>query len=622
MSVHPRNQPLMPPKAPLDVPVQRLDAGPSASIEPDEKRGGSWKWRIAVFTPALAGTSALLAGLFSWLNMGGMTWMEWSLLALIGLSFFWVSLAVATVVVGLAGFAAGRKRNGSVASPLDIALLVPIYNEVPADVFGNAQAMLDDLARRTTKHAFTLYILSDTRDEHIALQEQAAFAALRRDAPPGLSVHYRRRDHNTDRKVGNILDWLAGWGAAHDAMLVLDADSLMAGASIIALSDELSSDPTAGLVQSVPTLIGAETLFARSQAFANIAYGWLLSEGLAAWSRSEGNYWGHNAIIRTKAFASAAALPRMKGDRLILSHDFVEAGMLRRSGWRVRLMPRLSGSYEETPATLIDHVQRDRRWCRGNLQHLRLLTTPGLHPVSRFHLFHGAISYLLSPAWFLLLLAWALLGKNETENVIAYFREESPLYPDWPVMTEINSALFLAIMYAVLLTPKLTGAAVIALHPKAHKTFGGRGRFLVAVITELLISIAYAPVMMIQQCRAVVHALISKSDRWTPTSRVGGRFGFHTLLRFHWIETLLGALLIMGLALDVISPWLLPIVLSLALAVPLSALSGLNLLRHAPKPLQLDNPTTLREPAIVTRARAERGRFKSLLEGQISTPAE
>ena len=290
MSVHPRNQPMMPPKAPLDVPVQRLDAGPSSRIDAGEAKGRSWAWRIAVFSPAVAGTSALLAGLFSWLNMGGMTWLEWSLLTLIGLSFFWVSLAVATVVVGLAGFAARQTRKSAPPKPLDIALLVPIYNEVPSDVFGNAQAMLDDLAGRKTAHDFTLYILSDTRDEGIALQEQAAFAALMRDAPQGMAVHYRRRDANTDRKVGNILEWLSGWGAAHAAMLVLDADSLMAGASIIALSDELSADPSAGLVQSVPTLIGAETLFARSQAFANIAYGWLLSEGLAAWSRSEGNY--------------------------------------------------------------------------------------------------------------------------------------------------------------------------------------------------------------------------------------------------------------------------------------------------------------------------------------------
>ncbi len=505
---------------------------------------------------------------------------------------------------------------------LDVALLVPIYNEVAYDVFGNAQAMLDDLARRATQHRFTLFILSDTRDLAIAADEVAAFEALRADAPPGISVHYRRRAQNTDKKVGNLEDWITGWGAAHEAMLVLDADSLMSGRTIVALADALAADPRAGLVQSFPTLIGAETLFARLQQFSNIAYGWLLAEGLALWSQTEGNYWGHNAIIRTRAFAAAAGLPHLSGDRLILSHDFVEAGLLRRAGWRVRFLPRLAGSFEETPGTLIDYVLRDRRWCRGNLQHLRLLATRGLHPISRFHLFHGAVSYLLSPAWFLLLLAWALLGRDADTNVIRYFREDSPLYPDWPVMTEINSALFLFIMYAVLLTPKLTGAAIIAAHPKAHRIFGGRPRFIAAVLIEVFLSILYAPILMIQQCRAVLRAALTTAEPWSPQRRNANGYPLITLVRFHWLETVLGMLLGAGLVTGLISLWLLPIVISLSLAVPLSALGSLNLVRHAPAGFRLDSPNTLREPAIVTRARLERDRMRARLAGRIEAPAE
>ncbi len=612
----------MPPQAPLNMAPQRFDAGACDPLQGDPSRW-TWAWRLAVFGPALAGTLALLSGLFGWLNMGGMTWLEWTLLVLIGLSFVWVALSVSTVFVGLAGLLRRPAPRAAPEAALDVALLVPIYNEVPWDVFGNAQAMLDDLARRSTDHRFSLFILSDTRNEDIALQERAAFQALLRDAPAGCDVYYRRRAENTDRKVGNLLDWITGWGAAHESMLVLDADSLMAGRTIIALADEMAADPEAGLVQSIPTLIGAETVFARTQQFANIAYGWLLSEGLAQWAQTEGNYWGHNAIIRTRAFAAAAGLPRLSGNRLIMSHDFVEAGLLRRAGWRVKFLPRLSGSFEETPATLIDYVVRDGRWCRGNLQHLRLLGAKGLHPVSRFHLFHGAMSYLLSPAWFLLLLAWALLGKSEDENVIRYFREDSPLYPDWPIMTEINSAIFLIIMYAVLLTPKLTGAAIIALHPKAHRIFGGRFKFFTSFLTEVLLSILYAPILMIQQCRAVLRALFTQSDTWAPQSRSGDGHSWGALIRFHWLETVLGVLLGLGLAAGLISLWLIPIVISLTLAIPLSAFGSVNLIKHAPKALHLDSPNTLRVPAIVSRAQVERQRMKEhLTTPQVKTPAE
>ena len=612
----------MPPRAPLLMRRQRFDTGPEDALITADAPRRSLAWRIAVFGPAVLGTAALMAGLHSWLNMGGMTWLEWTLLALIGLTFVWVTLSVSTVIAALAGLLRRPVQSDPCEDALDVALLVPIYNEEPCNVFGNAQAMLDDLARRATQHRFALFILSDTRDPAIAAEEMAAFEALRADVPAGIEVYYRRRAQNTDKKVGNLEDWITGWGAAYEAMLVLDADSLMSGRSLVALADALAADPKAGLVQSFPTLIGAETVFARIQQFSNIAYGWLLAEGLALWAQTEGNYWGHNAIIRTRAFAAAAGLPHLSGDRLILSHDFVEAGLLRRAGWRVRFLPRLSGSFEETPGTLIDYVLRDRRWCRGNLQHLRLLGTRGLHPVSRFHLFHGAVSYLLSPAWFLLLLAWSLLGIDAETNVIRYFREESPLYPDWPVMTEINSALFLVIMYAVLLTPKLTGAAIIAVHPKAHRIFGGRPRFIAAVLIEVLLSILYAPILMIQQCRAVLRAALTTSEPWSPQRRNADSYPLGTLIRFHWLETVLGVALAAGLFMGLISLWLLPIVVSLTLAIPLSALSSFNLARHAPAGLRMDSPNTLREPAIVTRARLERGRMRALLGGAIRTAAE
>lgn len=614
----------MPPPAPLEMEAQDFTAAPQTRSD-GGRAPQSAIWRLAVFGPALIGTALLIYGIYGWLSGAGMTGLEWALLSMIGTTFVWVTLSVSTVGIAIAGLLAREEaehRAPEAVTPMDAALLVPIYNEVPWDVFGNAAAMLDDLAARRGPHRYTMFILSDTRDEDIALQEWQAFEQLRRTA--AFPVHYRRRAMNTDKKVGNLMDWITGWGAAYEAMLVLDADSLMSGRAIDRLSTELSADPDAGLIQTFPMLIGAETVFARLQQFSNIAYGWLLAEGLALWSRTEGNYWGHNAIIRTRAFAESAGLPYLRGrgrDDLILSHDFVEAGLLRRAGWRVRFLPRVTGSFEETPGTLIDYTLRDRRWCRGNLQHLRLLGTKGLHPVSRFHLFHGAVSYLLSPAWFILLVFWALLGKDSETNVIRYFNEANPLFPDWPpAMSHIDSAVFLVIMYAMLLTPKVVGAALIAVSPPAARIFGGKRAFFTAFVTEVLLSVAYAPIMMIQQSKAVARAGFTRSEPWAPQARDAQHFPLLILLKFHWIETVLGLVLITGLTAGLISLWLLPIALSLVLAVPLSALSALNLVDRAPKSLAMNSPYTLREPGIVTRAKKARADIKAQL--MLDLPAE
>ena len=604
----------MPPPSPLAMPAQNLRRGTQA-VHPAPARAPLQ--RLAVFVPALLGTAAMIWGLHTLFAANGTTWLEYMLLALIGATFIWVTLAVSTIGVGVAS-RLDATHAAPQGTPIDVALLVPIYNEVPSDVFGNAAAMLADLARQRGGHRYTLFILSDTRDDAIATQEWQAFRSLQRGAPDAIAVHYRRRDDNTDKKIGNLTQWITNWGGAYEAMLVLDADSLMTGRAIDHLATALAADPQTGLIQTFPQLIGAETLFARIQQFSNVAYGWLLAEGLAHWSRTEGNYWGHNAIIRTRAFAATAGLPHLRGllgrRDLILSHDFVEASLMRRAGWRVRFLPRVTGSFEEVPGTLIDYVLRDARWCRGNLQHLRLLATRGLHPVSRFHLFQGAAAYLMSPAWFVLLVFWALLGRDAETNVITYFNEANPLIPNWPPqMTHIDSAVFLVVMYAVLLLPKITCAGIIAAQPAAVRRFGGRRIFAGAVLTELALSIAYAPILMIQQTKAVLRSILGRGAGWTPQSRKSRGYGLRTLVTFHWVETLLGAALLALLGAGLISWWLIPIAASLVLAIPLSALSAYPLSRVDLGALRLDSPLTLHEPAIVTSARDARAHLAAEL---------
>ncbi|MEL6451489.1 MAG: glucans biosynthesis glucosyltransferase MdoH [Pseudomonadota bacterium] len=615
----------MPAAAPMAMPAQDFSQAPQAPVPARDRQNPIW--RLAVFVPALAITGLMVWALQGLFASGGMSSFEYILLTLIGMTFVWVTLSVSTAAVGLAGRAGLARQSVAdadpvaqdTAHPLDVALLVPIYNETPWDVFGNAAAMLQDLTRQRGGHRYTLFVLSDTQDDAIAAQEWQAFQSLRGAAP--FPVHYRRRAQNTDKKVGNLVDWITGWGAAYEAMLVLDADSLMTGRAIDTLATELAADPQTGLIQSLPQLIGAQTLFARMQQFSGIAYGWLLAEGLAHWARSEGNYWGHNAIIRTRAFASSAGLPHLRSltgaPDLILSHDFVEASLLRRAGWRVRFLPRVSGSFEETPATLIDYTLRDQRWCRGNLQHLRLLTTRGLHPVSRFHLFQGAAAYLMSPAWFVLLVLWALLGRDAETNVISYFNEANPLFPNWPpAMTHIDSAIFLVVMYAMLLTPKLASAALIATHRGAVRRFGGRRTFGLAVVTEVALSVAYAPIMMIQQTRAVLRGLLGRGGAWTPQKRGAHSYGLRALISFHWVETLLGVTLAAGLLAGLVSWWLLPIMLSLLLSVPLSALSGWTIGAGGWSLLRLDNPLTLQEPAIIGHARDARAALRAQIAAE------
>jgi membrane glycosyltransferase len=67
------------------------------------------------------------------------------------------------------------------------------------------------------------------------------------------------------------------------------------------------------MIQTVPRLVGGRTPLARLQQFAGRVYGPMLARGLAAWFGNAGNYWGHNAVIRTQAFASSAGLPSCRG---------------------------------------------------------------------------------------------------------------------------------------------------------------------------------------------------------------------------------------------------------------------------------------------------------------------
>lgn len=556
----PRQQPLcqMPPKAPLAMPVQDLAQAPPLRHPLVTDGAHALRW-VALGGAALL-TVVLLATLAWWLSRDQITFVEVGLITLVGIVGFWIALAATTALIGL-----WPSKRGAPAQPtttLDVALLIPVYHETPTEVMAGALAMLRDLASRAPRHRFSLYILSDTRGDTTA--EALAFTAMSYLAPPGFPVYYRWRRENTDRKSGNLADWIRGWGRGHDAMVVLDADSLMGARTLLTLADDMAADPKLGLVQTVPQLIDAQTLFARMQAFAGAAYGPLLGRGLARWSGNGANFWGHNAIIRISAFASAAGLPKLPrrfgrgSDQLIWSHDFVEAALLRRRGWAVRLRPDLGESFEQTPPSLIDHVLRDRRWCQGNLQHLRLLRTAGIPPLSRLHLLHGAASYLVSFGWLLLLIVWTAMCFASADRL------QDPV-GGWPVLVAT---------VVLLLVPKILALAKLFAAPRRCRQFGGKGRLLLSAGSELLLSVLYAPILMVQQSKTILGVSCGITIGWAPQNRQGGQYGWSTLATFHRVETTLGLGLIALITTGLLPIWLAPVGISLAAAIPLSALSA------------------------------------------------
>ncbi|HEY9211622.1 MAG TPA: glucans biosynthesis glucosyltransferase MdoH, partial [Ancylobacter sp.] len=328
-------------------------------------------------------------------------------------------------------------------------------------------------------------------------------------------------------------------------------------------------------IQTLPVIVGGRTLFARLQQFAGRLYGPLLAQGLAWWHGSESNYWGHNAIIRTRAFASCAGLPHLRGRKPfgghILSHDFVEAALIRRGGWAVHMVPWLPGSYEEGPPSLTDLATRDRRWCQGNLQHAAVLPGRGLHFISRMHLLTGIGSYITAPLWLIMLLAGLLTALQARFVPPDYFPSEFSLFPNWPAQDPVRAAWVFAGTMAILLIPKLFAYGLMLFDAEARRGFGGGFLAFAGVITETLISGLAAPVMMVTQSSAVAGILAGRDGGWNPQRRDDGSVAVGQTMRHFAPHTLLG-LALGGAALAISWPlflWMTPVILGLVLAVPL-----------------------------------------------------
>jgi membrane glycosyltransferase len=426
---------------------------------------------------------------------------------------------------------------------------------------------------------FDWFVLSDTTNPSVWIAEEKCFLRLREDLR-AKNIFYRHRPENIARKSGNIEDWIKRFGAGYDHMIILDADSLMTGDTIVRLVSAMERHPGVALIQTLPIVVNARTLFARLQQFSGRLYGPLIAAGIAWWHGSEGNYWGHNAIIRVRAFAQDAGLPDLHGRKPfgghILSHDFVEAALMRRTGWAIRMVPTLGGSFEECPPSLLDFAARDRRWCQGNLQHLAVLPARGLHWVSRLHLLTGIGSYLTAPLWLLFLVLGILISLQAQFVRPEYFPKGFSLFPKWPAQDPILAAWVFVGTMGLLILPKLLAYVLLETQTGNRKQFGGGLLVFVGVMIETFLSGLIAPVMMIFQSSAVGEILLGRDAGWQVQRRDNGEWPTSDLIRKYAVPTLFGV----GMAASAFAVslplllWMAPVIVGLLLSVPIALLSS------------------------------------------------
>ena len=540
-----------------------------------------WLARLITFGGGLALTAYGGHEMYRVVDVGGVTTLKWALLALFVLNFSWIALAFSSCVVGFV-LLLRRRRPQPLPERLTAktAVVMPIYNETPSRVFAALQTIYEDVQATGLGIHFDWFFLSDTTSPDVWIAEEKAFIALRRRLGLQARIFYRRREKNTSRKAGNIEDFVSRWGGAYSHMVVLDADSLMSGPTIVQLAAAMEADPDSGVIQTLPLIINRNTLFARVQQFAARIYGPVIAMGLSAWMGRDGNYWGHNAIIRTEAFARHCGLPDLPGKPPwgghILSHDFVEAALIRRAGYAVYMMPTLGGSYEESPPSLIDLSIRDRRWCQGNLQHSRVLVASGLHWASRQHFLTGIFGYLTSPLWLMQLLIGIVIVFQASYFKPEYFTSEFSLFPTFPRFDAERSLELFALTMGILLAPKLFGLLVAIYEPETRKGSGGALMLLISTAFEVVLSALLAPIMMMIQTGHVLNILFGFDTGWDPQRRDDGSVPFTDIIRRHRSHMMLGVLsLVAGF---LISPslvaWMSPTIAGLVLAIPISWLTS------------------------------------------------
>jgi membrane glycosyltransferase len=556
-------------------------SAPAAAMPAQPWQAAATRRRHALLALVLlcaAGATALLlltqpgslgpgAGLLRWLQVG-----------LFALLFAWVAAGCITAVMGYFSLRRGDRHGlryadvarHAISADARTAVIMPICNENVGTVFAGLTATAESLVTAGGARLAEFYVLSDTADPTLRASERQAWAAMRdRFAASGLRVHYRWRARRTQRKAGNVADFCRRWGQRHRYMVVLDADSVMSGEAILGLVRLMENTPQAGIIQSAPITCGLDTVHARTQQFAGRVTGRLFSAGMQYWQLGESHYWGHNAIIRIAPFmqhCGLAALPGRGGlSGHILSHDFVEAALMRRAGWQTWLVPDLPGSWEQQPPHLLAELQRDRRWCQGNLQNARLIAEPGIHGVHRAMFFTGAMAYLSAPLW----LGFVMLGLG------LWLSDGHSLISASQVLSGGPLAALWAATLALLMLPRALGVALV-LREGQQAQYGGTGALLGSAALEGLMSALLAPVRMAAHTVFVLGAVTGLQLQWKSPPREAERLRWRDAA-----PALLPLAVLAGAALAVAAAagggavlWLLPVALPLLAAWPLAVWAG------------------------------------------------
>lgn len=491
---------------------------------------------FALVTAAAA--SLLAVGYF---QSDGLQWLDLVRVVLLAISTAWLAWGAVLALNGLATLRGRKAYRLEQPVTASTAVLVPVYNEDPAKTFSHLAAMARSLARAGAASRFDFAILSDTNDERIAAKEEFWLVRLKEEVGEACRIFYRRRTANIGKKAGNIADFIKTSGALYDYLIILDADSLMEGETMMEMVRRMEADPKLGLLQTLPKVLRARSFFGRAIQFSASYYSPVYARGLAMLQGREGPFWGHNAIVRTRAFAGSCGLPQLSGKPPfgghILSHDYVEAALLARNGWEVRIDPDLDGSFEEGPDNVVDYAKRDRRWCQGNLQHARILPAPGLKAWTRFVFVQGIMAYVAAPLWVLFLAA----------SIVAPAMKVIPDYfpvPGLPVFPRVEQAHALALLTGVLgllIGPKLL-ILIDGVLTGRNRHFGGTLRCLVSVAAEIACTSILAPVMMLFQTRAVGEVLAGLDAGWPAADREAGRVGIAEAWAASWWIVVAGLL--------------------------------------------------------------------------------
>lgn len=560
---------------PADLSAQPLDA-----IQLPWKSARRWVFSSLSLLTSIAGVYMM----FDILRANELTALEIVILCLFSLSFSWLAISFWS---GFIGFVLqmlkidplSLKRQHTLQTddlPITTrtAVVMPVYNEDTHRIIAGFEATLRSLEKTGEISHFDFFMLSDTTKLDIAQAERDAWQQLtERLGELSKQVFYRRREKNIARKVGNLAEFCQRWGSNYEHMIVLDADSVMTGECLLTLVRQMQANPRVGLIQTVPIPVRQTTFFGRFVQFAAVLYSPMLATGLAFWQTDAANYWGHNAIIRLRAFIDHCGLPSLPGRAPfggdILSHDFVEAAMLRRANWDVLLLADLEGSYEEVPCNIIDYATRDRRWVQGNIQHLGILDLPGLHPISRCHFFFGALAYITSLIWLLMLVLSTADAVVRALNANVYFTETYQLYPDWPIAkTELIIAL-IALTTLLLMGPKLMGTLVTLVHRRQQ--FGGAVAIIRGALVETFFAVLIAPIMMAFHAYFVISVLLGFKVSWEAQDREGRLLtwgeAFARTSRLTFIAIFWGWLTFNYA--PVFFWWLIPVLIGLVLAAPL-----------------------------------------------------